>query len=35
MKYSCMETCGMEKSCGNIHCSANPNYVPPKQKNKK
>lgn len=29
--YSCVETCKMDKPCGNIHCSANPRYVPPKQ----
>ncbi len=30
--YSCQETCGQEKPCGNKHCSAHPQYVPPKQK---
>ena len=33
--YSCKETCNMDKPCGNKHCSANPNYIPPKKKNKK
>ena len=30
--YTCQETCKQLKSCGNIHCSANPKYVPPKKK---
>lgn len=30
--YSCEETCGMKRACGNIHCSANPKYTPPKKK---
>lgn len=34
-QYSCWETCKMSKPCGNVHCSANPHYVPPKQKKKK
>lgn len=24
--YSCMETCGQAKPCGNRYCSANPKY---------
>ena len=32
--YSCKETCGMDKPCGNKYCSANPKYVPPKKKKK-
>lgn len=24
--YSCMETCGQEKPCGNRYCSAHPQY---------
>lgn len=30
--YSCQGTCKQEKPCGNIHCSANPKYIPPKKK---
>lgn len=30
--YSCKETCGQRKPCGNRHCSANPKYVPPSPK---
>ena len=30
--YTCQETCKQLKPCGNIHCSANPKYVPPKEK---
>lgn len=30
--YTCQETCKQLKPCGNIHCSANPKYVPPKKK---
>ena len=33
--YTCEETCKQPKPCGNIHCSANPNYVPPKKKSNK
>lgn len=33
--YSCQETCGQEKPCGNKHCSAHPQYVPPTPKKKK
>lgn len=29
---NCQETCGQEQPCGNIHCSSNPKYVPPKRK---
>ena len=32
--YSCKETCGQEKPCGNRYCSANPKYVPPAPKKK-
>lgn len=32
--YSCKETCGQEKPCGNRFCSANPKYVPPSPKKK-
>lgn len=32
--YTCLETCGQEKHCGNTHCSAHPRYVPPKPKEK-
>ena len=30
--YSCMETCGQEKECGNRYCSANSRYIPPTPK---
>ena len=30
--YTCQETCKQLNPCGNIHCSANPKYVPPKKK---
>lgn len=30
--YSCLETCGQEKPCGNRYCSANPKYIPPTPK---
>lgn len=30
--YTCQETCKQLKPCGNIHCSANPKYAPPKKK---
>lgn len=30
--YTCQETCKQLKPCGNIHCSANPKYDPPKKK---
>ena len=30
--YTCQETCKQLKPCGNIHCSANPKYVPPNKK---
>lgn len=30
--YTCQETCKQLKPCGNIHCSVNPKYVPPKKK---
>lgn len=30
--YTCQETCKQLKPCGNIHCSANPKYVPLKKK---
>lgn len=30
--YTCQETCKQLKPCGNIYCSANPKYVPPKKK---
>ena len=33
--YTCMETCGQLKQCGNTHCSANTKYIPPKKKAKK
>lgn len=33
--YTCQETCKQLKPCGNIHCSANPKYVPPKKKAEK
>lgn len=33
--YTCEATCNQEKPCGNIHCSANPKYAPPKKKAEK
>lgn len=33
--YSCMETCGQEKPCGNKYCNAHPKYIPPTPKRKK
>lgn len=33
--YTCEETCKQSKSCGNIHCSANPKYIPPKKNSNK
>lgn len=33
--YSCEETCGQVKPCGNRYCSANPMYIPPKPKKSK
>lgn len=33
--YTCKETCGQEKPCGNRYCSANPKYIPHKPKEKK
>lgn len=30
--HNCYETCGQEQPCGNIHCSSNPKYIPPKRK---
>lgn len=33
--YTCKETCGQEKPCGNRYCSANPKYTGPKTKPKK
>lgn len=26
VKYTCLETCGQEKNCGNKFCSAHPRY---------
>lgn len=33
--YSCKETCGQEKHCGNRYCSAHPYYYGPKTKKSK
>lgn len=33
--YSCQETCGQTKECGNRYCSANSKYIPPVPKEKK
>lgn len=33
--YSCEETCGQVKPCGNKYCSAHPNYKPPTPKKKR
>lgn len=30
--YTCKETCGQEKHCGNRYCSAHPQYFGPKTK---
>lgn len=35
MNYSCRETCGQDKPCGNEYCSANPKYIPPAPKKKR
>lgn len=32
--YTCMETCGQLKQCGNTHCSANTKYIPAKKAKK-
>lgn len=31
--YSCMETCGQEKHCGNRYCSAHPQHFQKKRPN--
>ena len=31
MENTCEKICGRLKPCGNVHCSANPNYVFPKK----
>lgn len=31
--YSCMETCGQEKHCGNRYCSAHPKHFGKKKPN--
>lgn len=31
--YSCMETCGQEKPCGNRYCSAHPQHFQKKKAN--
>lgn len=33
--YTCKETCGQEKHCGNRYCSAHPQYYGPKVKKSK
>lgn len=33
--YTCSETCGQEKHCGNRYCSAHPRYFGPKTKKSK
>lgn len=33
--YTCKETCGQEKHCGNRYCSAHPQYLGPKTKKSK
>lgn len=35
--YTCKETCGMDKHCGNKYCSAHPDYIPitPKKRRNK
>ncbi len=30
--YTCMETCGQEKPCGNRYCSAHPQHFSQKSK---
>lgn len=33
--YTCMETCGQEKPCGNRYCSAHPKHFEKKKPNPK
>ncbi|MBQ7792666.1 MAG: hypothetical protein IJ367_04165 [Clostridia bacterium] len=33
--YSCMETCGQEKPCGNRYCSAHPQHFAKKKSSPK
>ena len=33
VNYSCQETCGMAKPCGNVHCSAHPRSIAASRRN--